>query len=136
MTRPENTSQTAEIKETKQDIDVEIRAEKYQQTLADEAKKVHENKIKRIGKLKSVKLLTLSEAKDRLSNWNAKSDGEKADKKILRLEKNFWSDLRKAHNTEGMTYKRFDRSSDGIVGSKYSVKDQEDSEHPPPAPSS
>ena len=44
----------------KQDeIDLEIRSEKYQQTLEDEAKKVHANKIKRIGKLESVKLMSL-----------------------------------------------------------------------------
>ena len=42
-------SQTAEIKEVKQDeIDLEIRSEKYQKTLEENAKKVHENKVKRI----------------------------------------------------------------------------------------
>ena len=119
-------SQTAEIKEMNQEeIDVEIRSEKYQQTLEVEARKVHENKLKRIGKLENIKIMTLPEAKDRLSKWNAKTVEEKSEKKSLRLEKKFWSDqLRKAHNTREMTYKRFDGSSDGIVGVQYSVDDK------------
>ena len=48
------------------EIDVEIRSEKYQHALEIEAKKVHENKLKRIGKLEKVKLVTLSEAKWRI----------------------------------------------------------------------
>ena len=89
----------------------------FRRTLELEAKKAHENKIKRIGKLENVKLLTLNEAETRLGIWNDKPEVEKSDKKILRAEKTFWSDqLRKAHNTRGMTYKRFDGSSEGIVG--------------------
>ena len=72
-----------------------------------------------------MKLVTLSEAKSRIEEWKSKSADQKSEKKALRLEKTFWSDqLRKAHNTKAMTYKRFDGSPEGIVGMKYSVEDK------------
>ena len=48
-----------------------------------DAKKVHENKLKRSGKLEKVKLITVDEAKARLAQWNSKSDEQRVQKKTL-----------------------------------------------------
>jgi len=69
--------------------------------------------------------MSLSEANERFAKWQSLTDDQKADAKALRTEKTFWSDqLRKAHNTKGITYKRFDGSKGGIVGKQYSVEDK------------
>ena len=45
-------AQAAEIRQMNtEEVDVEVRSEAYQVTLQNEAKKVHENKLKRITKL-------------------------------------------------------------------------------------
>ena len=74
-----------------------------------------------------IEIMNLAEAKERLAKWNSFSEDQKSDKKTLRME-NYWSDqLRKAHNAKDMPYKRYDGSSEGIVGSSpstYSVEDK------------
>ena len=52
------------------------------------------------------------EAQDRMIDWLSKPTEEQENKKLLSQEKRFWSDqLRKAHNVEGMSYKRYDGTS-------------------------
>ena len=44
--------------------------------LAKQAKKIHENKIKHIGKLKNIEIMNLAEAKERLAKWNSLSEDQ------------------------------------------------------------
>ena len=77
-------AQAAEIRQMNtEEVDVEVRSEAYQVTLQNEAKKVHENKLKRITKLTDVHLIRLEEARARLQKWNAKSELETRREELL-----------------------------------------------------
>ena len=66
-------SQNQELASNKQqEIDVEIRSEVYQASLDKKAKEIHANKLKRIGKLSDVALVSLNDGRARLITWLAR----------------------------------------------------------------
>ena len=84
-----------------------------------------ENKLKRIGKLKTVKIITFSEARARLSEWNEKTSEEKADRTTATQKREqllVWSAPQgPQHARNDLHVKRYDGSDAGIVP-KYSVE--------------